>query len=516
MLTTRKLMEKIKTNITKEELEQVQRAFVQKVRTNLPHLYGYKFYKWARLFFDSTNPNNLLCAANQISKSSTQIRKCIHWSTEVSLWSKLWQTVPRQFWYLYPSKDVSTAEFETKWVTEFMPRNEMEKHPKYGWQAKYQHGNVHHINWNSGLKTYFKTYSQDVHKLQSGTVHAMFTDEELPTELLDELLLRLQAVDGYFHMVFTATKGQHFWKQAIEMIGSKDEKFKDAFKQQVSMYDCLEYEDGDTNTPWTREKIDRVKSTCSTENEVLKRVYGRFVMDEGLKYPEFKRSVNVVKPYPIPSDWIIYGGVDIGSGGRDGHPSAIVFIAVRPDYKKGAVFRGWRGDGITTTSRDVLDMFRKLRGKMKLAGQYYDWANADFKTYAGRLGETFIKAEKSHEKGEDILNTLYKNQMLDIFDLPELAPLVDELMSLTVDSNKRHAKDDFIDAKRYTVTAIPWDWTACANMFAEYVEPPKKKTPEEIEIEVRRGTYKDERDNYIDEDGIGEEIDFYNSMMDDF
>ena len=106
------------------------------------------------------NETSLLCAANQISKSSTNIRKCIHWSTEKNLWPELWRTVPRNFWYMYPSKQLATQEFETKWVPEFMPRGEMEKHPKYGWKAKYKNGELDKIQWNNGLPVYFKTYSQ--------------------------------------------------------------------------------------------------------------------------------------------------------------------------------------------------------------------------------------------------------------------------------------------------------------------------------------------------------------------
>ena len=60
-------------------------------------------------------------------------------------------------------------------------------------------------------------------------------------------------------------------------------------------------------------------------------------MDEGLKYPSFQKHVNVVKPYfeLIEKDkWLKYAAVDVGSGGKAGHPAAIVFLAVRPDFQK--------------------------------------------------------------------------------------------------------------------------------------------------------------------------------------
>ena len=499
-----------------QKLAELKKQRLQRMKSNLPHLYSFKFYKWAREFFESRSRMNLLTAANQISKSSTQIRKCIHWATATELWPELWPgRRPRVFWYLYPSKDVSTAEFEEKWEAEFMPRNEMKDHPQYGWQVFYKAGFVHRIKFNTGVTVYFKHYSQDVHKLQSGTVDAMFTDEELPVELFDELNFRLEATKGYFHLVFTATKGQLFWYNAMEKRGTKHEVLKDARKWQISRYDCLEYEDGDTNTPWDLEGIEASKAKCSTEAEVLKRIMGRFVMDEGLKYPSFDRSANVVAPYMqkiFNEKWNVYSAVDIGSGGKNGHPAGIIFVAVRPDMKKGAVFRGWRGDGITTTSSDILARYQMLRGKLKPVAQKYDWAAADFFNYASNLGETFLKAEKSHELGEETLNTLFKNQMLDIFDEDEeLEKLVEELLTLNKDTPKRKAKDDLIDALRYCVVDIPWDWTAAGETYKEYRPPKKELSAEEQEIEDRRNAFmggKEEHDSLVDE------INAYNELYD--
>lgn len=453
------------------------------------------------------NETALLCAANQISKSSTNIRKCIHWSTEKNLWPELWRTVPRNFWYMYPSKQLATQEFETKWVPEFMPRGEMEKHPKYGWKAKYKNGELDKIQWNNGLPVYFKTYSQDVHKIQAATLWAAFVDEEMPEDMYDEVRLRLLANNGYFNMVFTATRGQALWYRAMERIGKHDETFKDALKIHATMFDCLEYEDGDTNTPWSEEKIRKAIANCSTENEVKKRVYGRFVMDEGLKYPSFNPAINIVKPYPIPRDWHIYSGVDIGSGGKSGHPAAIVFIAVRPDYKKGAIFKGWRGNKMeTTTASDILDKYRMLRGNLKPVLQCYDWQSKDFFTYASRLGETFTPAEKGHEIGEDILNTIFRGRMLDIFEGEELEGLPIEFMSLTKNERKTNAKDDYVDAARYAATKIPWNYEALADAFVEVEE--EVKDPEDDEITERRKMFDDKPEQDILDD-IAEWNDLY-------
>lgn len=435
----------------------------------LPHLHGWKFYKWAREFFESTNPMTILCAANQISKSSTAIRKTIEWSTNKSLWPKLWPTTPKQFWYLYPSSDVATVEFHNKWVPEFMPKmgqfiGERKKeqciHPVYGWKAIYQRGQIHAIEWTSGVTVYFKTYAQNVHTLQSGSCYFIVADEELPSELYDELAFRTEGVGGYFNMVFTATRNQLMWYLAIEAIGTSMEKFKSAKKLQVTMYDCMEYEDG-TPGHFNEAKIERAKSKCKNKQEELRRVYGRFVQEQGRKYPTFDPSIHMVKPFSIPQGWSYYGGVDPGSGGVSNHPSGMGIIAVNPDRTLGYIVDGWRGDGIETSAGDTLDYFLKLKAKWpKLTTQVYDQADKDFDILSTRMGEPFQKADKSHELGESIVNTLFKNNMLKVFDTPELNKLARELMMLMSSTNKRVAEDDLIDgALRYPAMAIPWDFT---------------------------------------------------------
>jgi len=458
-------------------------AEIERLQKGLPHLHGWKWYPWARSYFESSNKMCLLVAANQISKSSTNIRKCIHWATETDLWPSLWSTVPRQFWYLYPSKGVATVEWKTKWLPEFMPRAEFKDDPKYGWKETWAQGKIESIEFFSGVIVFFKSYEQDVHQLQTGTVAAIFCDEELPVDLYDELKSRLTATDGYFHMVFTATRGQEFWKNAMEDVGKETERFPDAWKRCVSLYDCLQYDDG-SDSPWTLDRIERRKADCKNEKEVLKRVMGRFVKDDDLKYESFSRTSNVKKPNPraVPKDWHIYSGVDIGSGGQSGHPSAICFVAVRPDYKKARVFRVWRGDGIKTTSGDVVLHYQVMKSDLPhIVAQHYDHGAKDFQTIAERNGETFFPAEKSHEIGEDTLNTLFAHQMLDLDeDTPEIEKLIYELSSISKTENKRHAKDDLVDALRYCVTKIPFDWAG----IKPAVPPPPKK--QKTEIDLRR------------------------------
>jgi hypothetical protein len=486
-----------------EELALVEAELeLLKKESGLPFLYGWKWYKWARTFFESRNKINLLCAANQISKSSTQIRKAIHWATAQELWPELWHEIvwkhqPLQFWYLYPTKAQVNAEFELKWKT-FLPKEEYKDDPYYGWEVMRKSGDITGIKFNSGTHILFKTYEQDVMALQTGSCAALFCDEELPLELYEELMFRISATDGYFHMVFTATLGQDFWRRALEPEDGEEEVLPDALKLTVSLYEALEYDDG-TRSPWTLERIKAIEARCSTQAEVEKRVFGKFIIVGGRKYEAFDIKRHKKPRHKIPLTWLIFEGVDLGSGkneDRQAHKAAIVFVAVSPTYRRAKVFLGWRGDDVLTTAGDVFKKHEKMvsDNKLRVTQKWYDFANRDFGTIAERAQDPFEKAEKSHEIGEDTLNTLFKHDLIEIFDDdPELAKLCQELATLKKNANKRTAKDDMSDALRYAVAKVPWDWTVLSEKGdrPKVEETEETLTPMQREIHARRKAFED-------------------------
>lgn len=430
-----------------------------KLVRSLPHAYGFKDYGWSRDFLESDDKTILLTAANQLGKSTTQIRKIVEYATNINAWQKRFKRAPRQFWYLYPTAQVATAEFHTKWKPDILPKDDFKDDPQYGWKAEFKNrGDISALYFNSGVALYFKTYAQDVQHLQSGTVDYVACDEELPLELWDEINFRRNAVDGYFSMVFTATLGQEFWRLCMEPKQGEKETMPFATKLRASLFDCQSFLDG-TKSHWTLDKIHRTIAMCKSEAEVQRRVYGRFVKDDGLKYPSFDRSRNIIPDIPVPPHWLVYVGVDIGAGGDDNHPSAITFVAVRPDYKYGVVFRHWRGDDKIYTMADVANKFMELSQDLSVTASFYDYHAKDFKTITDRMGLSFIPAEKKHDVGEQIINVLFKNGMLEIVNTEECQPIVNELTSLQLGVDKRRAKDDSVDSMRYALTKIPFDFS---------------------------------------------------------
>lgn len=493
----------------------VQQRIVE-VKEDLPHRYGWKWYRWGRAFYESRNRINLLCSGNQVSKSSSLIRKFIEWAGNKKLWPSLWETQPRQFWYFYPSLEVATIEFEKKWVPEFMPRGAMKNHDTYGWDAEYSGSEISAIHFRSGVTVYFKTYAQRLINLQTSTVHMIGCDEEMPPDYADEVLSRLAATRGYFHMVFTATKGYPLWYRAMECQGKSEEVFKDAFKLCISLYDCQVYEDG-TPGHWSLERIKEREASCTSPQEVQRRVYGRFVRDDGRKYAAFDPNRNMASPTPIPTDWKYYGGVDIGSGGSKARSSgAVIFVVVDPLFTKGRVFKSWRGDGVETSAGDILEKYRQLRGKDVITQACYDYQSREFALMAHRSGEPFQPADKNRSGGEQTLNTLFQAGALTIDDAYDNQKLVTELMSIPSGDKVRSYQDDLSDALRYTVQLIPWDFSKIVpnsrqDPTAETDEVPRMLTDKEYlawEIEQRRGEFKPKQSGDWGE--YFEELDMWN------
>ena len=501
----------------------------EEIRNDLPHVYGFKMYQWMREMYESTNRINLLCAGNQQGKSSCFIRKNIEWAGNQKIWSKIWpplasgvKNTPKIFWYFYPSLEVATIEFTKKWVPESMPRGAMKNHETYGWDADFLGGEINAVHFRSGVSIYFKSYGQKQMNLQTSTVHMVTGDEEMPPDMVDELLSRLAATQGIFNQAFTATSGYELWYRAMECRGTSEEAFKTAFKKTVSLYDSQVYEDG-TPGVWTLERIKEREAQCTSKNEVLKRVMGRFVKDEGRKYYAFEPTAHVTAGGKIPGDWKIFAGVDIGSGGQSAARSrgAITFIAANPEFTKGRVVKFWRGDHQETTATDILNKYREMKQGLAMTNACYDYNSREFGLVAARSGEPFVPADKARNAGDQILNTLFSAGALTLDEeLPELAKLTTELMTVPVGTKNRKYIDDGVDSARYCAILIPWDFAKIApGKFAPEEEsdiPPVHLTDAEYaawEIRQRRGEM-EPRDPNSDWAEFYEEIEDWNSAYD--
>ena len=423
--------------------------------------------------------------------------------------------------------EVATVEFEEKWRPLLPKGYENSDHPEYGWKIHLGKGGyVRCLEFKTGVHVYFKSYEQSVQNLQSGSCYLIVCDEELPVHLLPELQMRVNGTRGYMWFVFTATLGQTFWKEVVE---DKKKWQKEARVWQVSLYDCQTYADG-TASKWTNDRIQETIQRCTSDIEVQRRVLGRFVKDEGLLIPTFSREQHLVPYYRVPDDWMVYVGLDYGSGGNTGHPSSIVFVAINPTKTEGRVIRAWRGDGVVTTCKDVIDKYKQMaEGTHRVDFVFYDWAARDLSTFASQAGFPFNKADKDRKSGIELISTLFKTNRLLIMhtgsddqfrdNIPDefLAgfKLADELSSLEVNYNKRYVRDDLFDALRYAINAAGFDWnvinTHGSNLSGEGLLSPK------VDKFLTIDELRSQADRLLAEamdSSVQEEIHFWQSYMD--
>ena len=484
------------------QLRKVREVESEAVRS-APHLYLHKHYEWSRSFFESENRLNFLCAGNQVGKSTVNIRRCLHLATDEAAKRRMWPKAyelsnrPNLFWYLYPSADVAESELESKWKQYLILED---KNSPFYCKVNKKPGAVKGLSFpNADHTILFKYYGQDRINLQSNTVYAIFADEEIPIKLghlnlVDELMARLTSVDGIFHMVFTATLAQEYWRRVIEERGD-NEIYPNAFKRQVSLYDCLQYEDGDTHTPWTRERINEVKALYSNDSEIQNRVYGRFVKGVGLVFHGYNRERNLTTDTRIGEDWNIYAGVDIGSGGhRD--PAAVAFVAANPQGTEGKIIKVWRGGIHQETS--VLDIYKYYVDHLRkwIYAHYkkapfmelYDPSSRDFGIIARERGTEFQIAINKKEVGIELFNSLMKFGMLKIVNTPESGTeeLISEFHSCTFEALKRkaHRVRDLGDAVRYALMAVTWDFSENTSATVKQEKLPYKRGPNQPDAKL--------------------------------
>jgi phage terminase large subunit-like protein len=449
------------------------------------------------------------------------IRRIIELAGNKKLWKDYWpRRDPKIFWYFYPSNDIMKTEVEKKWVPDFLPKNEMKSHETYGWDITYDNGIPSALHFRSGVTVYFQTYGMRIRNLQATTVDYVALDEEPPEDYIDELTSRLIANDGYLSMVFTATIGQQLFYRAMECIGSKEESFPNAYKKTISLYDCQVYEDGSIGA-WPLDRIKQREQMCTSENERLRRVMGRFVRDEGLRYHAFDHARNVVDPTPIPKDWGYYAGVDIGSGGKNRSKASIVIVAVSPENTKGIVTDCWRGDTEDTTAGDILEKYLEMTSKLAVKQAFYDHSSREFGLQASRAGVPMFPAQKNQSQGNDLLNSLFKYAALVIEGgRGENEKLITELSTVPAEkSTSRTWVDDLSDALKYGIAAIPWDFTKLGMKEHLDTNPVMldraklRNTPQTwwtaedyraYEFRVRRGEVHEEREE--SENSAGQEL----------
>jgi phage terminase large subunit-like protein len=507
-------------NALKQAQEYYQEHLPFFVRSDFNSCHAHKFYEWQRDFMLNRKLLAFLTAANQIGKSSIQIIRCLNQASRQDLWPYFFPKIePKSFLYLYPESKLATQEWHEKWVKEYMARGKMKDDPRFGWKENYEKKMIESVKFASGVTLYFRHYSQSPHSLQASTADAVFLDEETPEAHYDELMVRTQARQavgsGYVSMCFTATLGQLYLYQCMEMQGLPEETFKNAWKRQVSAFDCLRYCDGTASTVWTKAYIEQeLMPKYRSEAEIQKRIYGRFIKTSGLLHPDFELQYNSEQVGDTDTTgWSTYCGIDFGAGGEWGHSSGIVLVKVDPSYVHARVVKSWCSKKQRMTQADLLVQYQVITSGMGDVICYADWAATDFFEFAGREGVPINRAEKSHEIGINLLNMIIRERQLKILvgdGTGDNDFLVQEIQSIGADTVKRKRRDDLADALRYAVSLCPLRITGLVGA--------KQTIAKAIPIDPRLAFYRgldnraDDPMMRLDEDTL-QDIDYVHSLF---
>jgi phage terminase large subunit-like protein len=470
------------------------------IQDSLPHLYGFDWYPYQKEFLKVNKEIQVLCCANQLGKTTILLAKLVKLATGVKDWPKIWADKPQTFIYMLPNQKLHDENARTKWVS-VLPKHEFEDHPDYGWKWLKRGKAYTGIEFNSGVTILFLSYGQTVTNMQNISAHVIAFDEEPDSEIVPEVQTRTSAIKvaqanrknawgGFKIFAFTPTKSQNFFREVLEETGPKERwpvSQGNVWKKCVSLFECKKHSSGRVSI-WTEKKINSIIKSLPTEAEVKRRVYGRFQASEDLVYPQFTRTHNILEYIPPLNGYQFYAGIDYGSGGT-GHPSAIVFVAVNPDYTRAYVTDCWIGENILTTCSDVIDKYRSMIRGREIVNAYYDWGAKDLHTFAMRAGMNLMKANKDNKIGEDILNALFKNQMLTVCTTDYDSNLL--CTQLTTFVKKRHKNktfDDLIDALRYAVSSIPWDFQNSEGVTHEAEQQIKQFGSKRSKWKYRDGT----------------------------
>lgn len=357
------------------------------------------------------------------------------------------------------------------------------------------------LNRERVLKGVEKVYQSEVFNISVSSSHTYFAqsfqvhncDEELPHVYWSETSARRDGlnIDGYFNMAFTATLSQRFWYEAMECIGLPEERFRDAKKIQVSLYDCQQYMDG-TKTGWTNERIQKRIDSCQSEKEVLRRVMGRFVNEELSIISGFSEEQNYKHgEFIVPSTWsriISFYVSSVGTG--------ICVLAVSAEFDKVVVAECHKLD---LTSYEALEKLHALRGK-KSAELYINAEPLDFIEMSQNSG-IFFQTVKNPKNGlKDKINSYFKTGVLEIAKSKNSHELIMQIRTIKESDVKSYEGYEVYGAMAIGLSKL-------AVSLQNSIEGVKKKVPPKI-LNEREAFYRgldrplevvDSYDNEFDE-----------------
>lgn len=208
---------------------------------------------------------------------------------------------------------------------------------------KIQRGDSIQVHLTNGSRIVFRTYGQGWMKFQGAKIHYAWFDEECPSLVYDETMVRLLAYKGPHWVTMTPLQGKTWVYQRII---SKRHEFS---TDQLEIFSWKTTE----NTSLDADRVETVFGRMPAEIRAA-RMSGDFVDLEGLVWKQFDERVHLVNEFKLQPHWPVVVGMDYGYR----HPFAAVFLAV-DDAGRTIVWKTYRRAErlLAQHARSILEVF---------------------------------------------------------------------------------------------------------------------------------------------------------------
>lgn len=132
--------------------------------------------------------------------------------------------------------------------------------------------------------------------------------------------------------------------------------------------------------------IKEMERHCFSEQEKQIRLYGHYVDEAGIVFPNFNRRVHVIPPFEIPSHWPRFRGMDWGQRS----PATCIWLAVDPDSGKHYVYREFYRKELTIGQ--IAAQVKAMSGVERYAITVLDPSCWNREPYKDAMGRDITKA----------------------------------------------------------------------------------------------------------------------------
>jgi hypothetical protein len=509
-----------------------------------PHKY-FEFYDWQDEFIYQEKhiekygkyPNRLyLTCANQIGKTFAIQNLALFLCTNVEFRKKRWgNNLPRVIWYVLPTQDHINDFYNEKWEPDILSRDEAKADGEFAWKEIKKGKDIKGIYFkNTKCTLNFITLSARSSSHQGRSVGAILFDEEPPVDKLAELETRTASFNdpetglstAILAFAFTPTSAQDYFKRVFQFQDLrflnkvpkdlKDKYFLDkhtdthrtctpqeeekelfkagptTWKRRVSMFEAVKFKSGKRGK-FTNARVREFIKAQPTNRDLMIRAFAQFEKEDdgGKIYKYFDRDKHlrsVERSYiqRFKRGGLLTSGIDYGSGSN--HPGGYVVTWVSDDKKTVKIVLKWRGEkGKVTTAGDIIEKYIAATKGWNISFPFYDHSCKDLATIYNRItGKELYKAEKSHEIGVGVVDTLYKHNMLEILgidDEPYGEWAAVEYENLSNKIAKKDRSDELSDCIRYSLAGVAHMFEFTELMPINLVDQMKKEIKEMKEPE---------------------------------